>query len=40
VTDSTGKHLETEQKYDATADFTLPDLSSLDGRVRPAGRHR
>ncbi len=40
MTDSTGKHLETEQKYDAAPDFTLPDLRSLEGRVRPAGRHR
>ena len=40
MSDSTGKHLETEQKYDAAADFTVPDLSGLDGRVKPAGRHR
>jgi inorganic triphosphatase YgiF len=39
VTDTTGKYLETEQKYDATADFTLPDLS-LAGRANPAGRYR
>jgi len=26
VTDTTGKHLETEQKYDADADFVLPEL--------------
>jgi inorganic triphosphatase YgiF len=39
VSDSTGKHLETEQKYDAAADFTVPDLSSLDGQAKP-GRHR
>src|SRR5580700_9065749 len=35
-----GKHLETEQKYDAAADFILPDLSGLEGRVKPTGRHR
>jgi inorganic triphosphatase YgiF len=40
VSDSTGKHLETEQKYDAAADFTVPDLSGLEGRLRAAGRHR
>jgi inorganic triphosphatase YgiF len=40
VTESTGKHLETEQKYDAAADFVLPDLSGLDGRAKATGRHR
>jgi len=40
VTDTTGKHLETEQKYDAAADFVLPDLSGLDGRAKAMGRHR
>jgi inorganic triphosphatase YgiF len=40
VTDSTGKHLETEQKYDAAADFVPPDLSGLDGRAKATGRHR
>jgi inorganic triphosphatase YgiF len=40
VTDSTGKHLETEQKYDAAADFILPDLTGLDGRAKATGRHR
>ena len=35
-----GKHLETEQKYDAAADFILPDLSGLEGRAKPTGRHR
>ena len=40
MTDSTGKHLETEQKYDAAADFTLPDLSGLEGRVKAKGRRR
>jgi inorganic triphosphatase YgiF len=29
VTSSTGDHLETEQKYDADADFALPKLGSL-----------
>jgi inorganic triphosphatase YgiF len=40
VTDTTGKHLETEQKYDAAADFILPDLNGLEGRVKAAGRQR
>ena len=40
MTDTTGKHLETEQKYDAAADFVLPDLSGLDGRAKAMGRHR
>jgi inorganic triphosphatase YgiF len=40
VTDTTGKHLETEQKYDAAADFVLPDLSGLDRRAKATGRHR
>jgi inorganic triphosphatase YgiF len=40
VTDTAGKHLETEQKYDAAADFALPDLSGLDGRAKATGRHR
>jgi inorganic triphosphatase YgiF len=35
-----GKHLETEQKYDADADFILPDLSGLEGRAKAAGRQR
>jgi inorganic triphosphatase YgiF len=35
-----GKHLETEQKYDAAADFVLPDLSGLEGRAKATGRHR
>jgi len=40
VTDATDKHLETEQKYDAAADFILPDLSGLAGRAKAAGRQR
>jgi inorganic triphosphatase YgiF len=40
VTDTTGKHLETEQKYDAAADFILPDLNGLEGRARATGRQR
>ena len=40
MTDTTGKHLETEQKYDAAADFVLPDLSGLEGRVKAKGRQR
>ena len=35
-----GKHLETEQKYDAAADFVLPDLNGLEGRAKATGRHR
>ena len=35
-----GKHLETEQKYDAAADFILPDLNGLEGRAKAAGRQR
>jgi len=33
VTDNTGDYIETEQKYDADADFVLPDLSGPEGRV-------
>jgi inorganic triphosphatase YgiF len=40
VTDNTGDHLETEQKYDADADFVLPDLSGLEGRVKVKERKR
>jgi inorganic triphosphatase YgiF len=40
VTDNTGDYLETEQKYDADADFVLPDLSGLEGRVKSAGPRR
>ncbi len=40
VSDSTGEHLETEQKYDAAADFTVPDLSGLEGYLKAGGRHR
>jgi inorganic triphosphatase YgiF len=40
VTDTTGKHIETEQKYDADADFVLPDLSGLEGRTKAKGRQR
>jgi inorganic triphosphatase YgiF len=42
VTSSTGDHLETEQKYDADADFVLPKLGTLPelrGR-RPADARR
>src|ERR1700730_2916113 len=35
-----GEHLETEQKYDAAADFVLPDLSGLEGRTKATGRKR
>jgi inorganic triphosphatase YgiF len=34
VTDSPGEHLETEQKYDADADFVLPDLGGLGGSAK------
>jgi inorganic triphosphatase YgiF len=40
VTDTTGKQIETEQKYDADADFVLPDLSGLEGRTKAKGRQR
>jgi len=40
VTDATGKHLETEQKYDAAADFILPDLSGLGGHAKATGQQR
>ena len=40
MTDNTGDYLETEQKYDADADFVLPDLSGLEGRAKPAGPRR
>jgi inorganic triphosphatase YgiF len=34
VTNSPGEHLETEQKYDADADFVLPDLAGLGGSAK------
>jgi inorganic triphosphatase YgiF len=34
VTNSPDEHLETEQKYDADADFVLPDLGGLAGSAR------
>jgi inorganic triphosphatase YgiF len=40
VTENTGDHLETEQKYDADAGFVLPNLSGLEGRTKAAGRKR
>ena len=40
MTDNTGDYIETEQKYDADADFVLPDLSGLEGRVKSAGPRR
>jgi inorganic triphosphatase YgiF len=39
VTDA-GKYLETEQKYDAGADFVLPDFGGLKGLAKAAGRQR
>lgn len=40
MTDNTGDHLETEQKYDADADFVLPDLSGVEARVKAKDRKR
>ena len=40
MTDTTGKYLETERKYDAAADFILPDLSGLEGHAKATGRQR
>jgi inorganic triphosphatase YgiF len=40
VTENTGKHLETETKYDAPADFAQPDLSGLNGSGTAPERHR
>jgi inorganic triphosphatase YgiF len=34
VTNSPGEHLETEQKYEADADFVLPDLAGLGGSAK------
>ena len=34
MTENTGDYLETEQKYEADADFALPDLSRLGGRAK------
>ncbi|HTX28736.1 MAG TPA: CYTH domain-containing protein [Streptosporangiaceae bacterium] len=36
MTNSPGEHLEIEQKYDADADFVLPDLGRLGGSARAA----
>jgi inorganic triphosphatase YgiF len=40
VTDNTGDYLEIEQKYDAGADFVLPDLSGLEGRAKTSRPRR
>jgi inorganic triphosphatase YgiF len=40
VTSSPREHLETEQKYDAGADFVLPDLGGLGGGARVARPRR
>jgi inorganic triphosphatase YgiF len=40
VTSSPGEHLETEQKYDADADFVLPDLAGLGGSAKATRRRR
>ena len=34
MTNSPGEHLEIEQKYDADADFVLPDLAGLGGTAK------
>jgi inorganic triphosphatase YgiF len=40
VTDNTGDHLETEQKYEADASFVLPDLSGMEEQVKAAEPQR
>lgn len=40
MTDSPGEHLETEQKYDADADFVLPDLAGLGGSAKASRPRR
>jgi inorganic triphosphatase YgiF len=40
VTNSPGEHLETEQKYDADADFVLPDLAGLGGSAKASRPRR
>ena len=40
MTNSPGEHLETEQKYDADADFVLPDLAGLGGSAKATGPRR
>ena len=40
MTDNTGDYLEIEQKYEADADFALPDLSRLGGRTKSARPQR
>ena len=40
MTDNTGDYLEIEQKYDAGADFVLPDLSGLEGRAKTSRPRR
>ena len=40
MTNSPGEHLETEQKYDADADFALPDLRGLGGSAKATGPRR
>ena len=40
MTNSPGEHLETEQKYDADADFVLPDLAGLGGSAKATRPHR
>lgn len=34
MTENTGDYTETEQKYEADADFSLPDLSRMGGRTK------
>ena len=40
MTNSPGEHLETEQKYDADADFVLPDLAGLGGSAKASRPRR
>ena len=40
MTENTGDYTETEQKYEADAEFALPDLSGLAGRGKPTGPQR
>jgi len=40
VTENTGDYTETEQKYEADAEFALPDLSGLAGRGKSTGPQR
>ena len=37
MAEGVGEFIETERKYDAAADFTLPDLTGLDGVAAVTG---